>query len=1515
MGGSSLRQSYELMEFAHTWLHRLGVDVETWHQSLGRTKQRFEEAAPEVLYTKVLHRSSNLRILCLVLRDERTLSPASLRTFEQSFDSYVPGLYVRVSLSDGDDEALELDRQRELIPWIQESIGEQLDPVCACFWKSSELERKPEGWSVNLPLDTHDVCIDQIREVAAQVVYELLQDQTPFSITIDRPAEVSKLPGREERLSELMNETLPEPLKPLPVEHTNNNEKPTRRSYHKVGQDGVLWGRFPKDIKTIKIRDFDLELRDAMLEGEVANLETRVVRQGDSLLVKFSLYSREGSIDAQFFMKVDRANEIELLDKFQNGDFVKVFAEPKINSFSFRQELMADVKGMMILPQPERRRDDAPKKRVELHCHTSYSQRDAMSKPASLVRLAHEFGHPAIAITDHGVVQAFPELITEHDRLKRSGEPVPKLIYGMEGYLVNDGPTFIFGKEEGWDLGDSFVAFDLETSGLDSAKDRIIEVGAVRYERNEAGHFRETESFHELCDPGFTPEPIIFELTGLSEMDLVGKRTPHEVIRDFKDFLGEDPIVAHNGLFDLGFLRHEGFRVDEQNEAPIKFNPVLIDTLEWARLALPKAGRHRLQDVAEHFGIQQDVKHRAVEDARTAAEVMLELWRNENGLEVQAIETKYGHLPLSEVNSQRARSFHIVHLAKTRLGLYHLYHLVSLSHIKSFYHRPRIPRSDLRYYQAGLIIGAACEAGEVFRAVLSAWQKHQGNAALVEQSFNHRDWFELLKLYDYLEIQPTINNHFLLRQAGNYVDREEDLEELNRLIVKLAKRYKKLVVATCDAHFMHAEDEIYRRMMLIHLDFSDAHHELPLYFRTTEEMLDAFAYLGTETAYEVVVEATNKIADRVEPDLRPFPEGHFPPIIASAPDSVRRLVEETAIAAYGRNSADDGPGDQLPGLVVDRIDRELTSIIENGFAIMYYIAHLLVKKSNEDGYIVGSRGSVGSSLIATFCGITEVNPLPPHYRCPTCHWSHFDESGTYGSGFDLPRKACPKCGAELLRDGQDIPFETFLGFSGDKQPDIDLNFSGEYQAIAHAYTRELFGVDFTYRAGTITTYAEKNALGIVRSYLEKEGRIERFAEQRRLAAGIDGVKNSTGQHPGGIVVIPDNREIFDFTPIQYPANDQTASMYTTHFDFHALEETILKLDILGHIDPTMLKVLSDYTGVDVMNIPIPDEKVMSLFTSTEALGIPDGTAPWNTSTLGIPELGTFMARGMVDETKPTRFYDLVQLMGLSHGTDVWRGNAQELIKDGTCTIDEVIGCRDSIMTNLIYQGLPSKAAFDIMEHVRKGKGLTEDEEALMVHHGVPEWYIESCKKIKYMFPKAHAAAYVISSLRIAWFKVYHPVSYYAAYFTVRAREFDAVSMLQSSDQVMTELRRLHQNRGQLKDRDLKVYYILELVAEMQLRGIEFLPIDIEHSDAYYFRPEGENKIRPPFDCITGFSGNMAQALVEARAQGAFRSKSELAERAGLGQSSIDLLDAFHVLDGLPDSPQIDLFEFLGEGAE
>lgn len=1507
------------MEFTHAWLLRLGVDVEDWHKSLGRTKVRFEEAAPEVLHSKVLHRSSNLRILSLLLRDVRSLSPASLRTFEQSFDAYVPGLYVRLSLSDGDDLALEPDRQRELIPWVQESISEQLDPVCACFWKSSTLERSTEGWVINLPVDTHDVCVDQIKDVSESVIFELLHDKSPILINIDRPAEVSRRPSREERLREVMNEELPD--KPAPkmdlskMDLTSNQEKPARRTYHRVGQDGVLWGRFPKDVQTIPIRDFNLELRDALLEGEVANLETREVRQGDSYLVKFSLYSRTGSIDAQFFMKVERASEIELFDKFQNGEYVRVFAEPKINSFSFRQELMADIKGMMVLPQPERRRDDAPRKRVELHCHTSYSQRDAMSKPATLLRLAHEFGHPAIAVTDHGVVQAFPELIAEHDRLKRSGEPVPKLIYGMEGYLVNDGPTFLFGKEEDWILGDSFVAFDLETTGLDSAKERIIEVGAVRYERDESGRFIEADSFHELCDPGFTPEPIIFEITGLSEMDLVGKREPHEVIEDFKTFLGDDPVVAHNGLFDLGFLRHEGFRVEEGTEAPIKFNPVLIDTLEWARLALPNSKRHRLQDVAEHFLIEQDIKHRAVEDARTSAQVFLALWSTENERDLQEIERDYGHLPLSEVNSQRAKSYHIVHLAKTRLGLYHLYRLVSLSHLKTFYHRPRVPRSELRYYQAGLITGAACEAGEVFRAVLSTWQKNQGNAELVEQSFNHSEWFELLKLYDYLEIQPTINNQFLLRQAGNYVEREEDLQAINRLIVKLARRYKKIIVATCDAHFMHAEDEIYRRMMLIHQGFSDAHHKLPLYFRTTEEMLDAFSYLGPETAYEVVVEATNKVAEMVEPDLRPFPEGHFPPIIDSASDSVRQLVQETATAAYGRNEADDGPGQELPKIVAERIDRELTSIIENGFAIMYYIAHLLVKKSNEDGYIVGSRGSVGSSLIATFCGITEVNPLPPHYRCPNCRWSYFDESGTYGSGFDLPSKACPECGTPLTREGQDIPFETFLGFTGDKQPDIDLNFSGEYQAIAHAYTRELFGDDYTFRAGTITTYAEKNALGIVRSYLEKEGRVEPFAEQRRLAAGIDGVKNSTGQHPGGIVVIPDNREIFDFTPIQFPANDQQASMYTTHFDFHALEETILKLDILGHIDPTMLKVLSDYTGVDVMTIPIPDEKVMSLFTSTEALGIPDGTAPWNTSTLGIPELGTFMARGMVDETKPTRFYDLVQLMGLSHGTDVWRGNAQELIKEGTCTIDEVIGCRDSIMTNLIYQGLPSKAAFDIMEHVRKGKGLTPEEEALMVHHEVPAWYIDSCKKIKYMFPKAHAAAYVISSLRIAWFKVYHPVAYYAAYFTVRAREFDAETMLGKPEQVMAELQRMFQNRGQLKDRELKIYYILELVAEMHLRGIEFLPIDIDASDAYYFRAEGENKIRPPFDSITGFSSNMAQALVDARKTGPFGSKSELAERAGLGQSAIDLLDSFHVLDGLPDSPQIDLFEFLGQGAD
>ncbi|HHX38177.1 MAG TPA: PolC-type DNA polymerase III, partial [Clostridiaceae bacterium] len=949
---------------------------------------------------------------------------------------------------------------------------------------------------------------------------------------------------------------------------------------------------------------------------------------------------------------------------------------------------------------------------------------------------------------------------------------------------------------------------------------------------------------------------------------------------------------------------HEGFRTAAENDPRIHFNPVAIDTVPLARHVMPELTRHRLNDVAAALHIPLENHHRALDDAICAGAIFANLYRRLAEPALKTLNRQLGQMDGALITRRKTPVHHIILLVRNYVGLYHLYRLVSESHIQFFNHRPRIPKSLLTYWRSGLILGSACEAGEIFRRVKKIYHQANSDYETAKSLLQQPAHKQLARYYDYLEIQPLTNNAYLLRVPDNGIESEEDLIDLNKLVVDLAALVKKPAVATCDSHFLEKEHGIYRDIMQTNMGFADAANQPDLYFRTTQEMIDCFAKdLGREIAYDLVVRNPRTIAASIQDDMRPFPDGSFPPLIESAAAEVETLTWETAHALYGREGA-------LPDIVTRRIERELKAIIDNGFAVMYFIAHKLVKKSNEDGYIVGSRGSVGSSLVASLCGITEVNPLVPHYRCIECRYTEFIETGEYGSGYDLPAKNCPDCGAELFRDGQDIPFETFLGFDGDKQPDIDLNFSGEYQPEAHRYVVEMFGATHTYRAGTIGSYAEKNAEGLVRGYLEKHQLQANRARIRQLASGLNGVKRTTGQHPGGIVVIPKEREVYDFTPVQFPANDFKAPMTTTHFDFNSMHDTILKLDILGHMDPTMLKMLSDITGQNVTEIPIPDEKVMSLFVSNAALGLEPGQTSTDAATLGLPELGTPLARDMIKETKPSRFYNLVQLMGLSHGTDVWKGNAQDLIRNGTCTIDEVIGCRDGIMTSLIHWGIPSKTAFDIMEKVRKGRGLTPEQETLMREKMIPEWYIDSCKKIKYMFPKAHAAAYSISSLRIAWFKVYHPEAFYAAYFTVRAaRQFDASIMCQPKTQIIQEMNRLKRlfHTDESTEKDKKTFELLELVEEMYARGIDFLPVDIMRSEASHFKVEGRGKVRPALDAIPGISPAMAEKIVKTREEGPFKSQEEVGQRCGLGTVALQALCDSGCLGDMPATNQIDLF--------
>ncbi|HHV42738.1 MAG TPA: PolC-type DNA polymerase III, partial [Clostridiaceae bacterium] len=919
---------------------------------------------------------------------------------------------------------------------------------------------------------------------------------------------------------------------------------------------------------------------------------------------------------------------------------------------------------------------------------------------------------------------------------------------------------------------------------------------------------------------------------------------------------------------------------------------------------LPKLESYNLELVAKVLGINPEVSHRAEADARTCGQVFIALLRRSGCSSIAELNEKYGRKSFETMRREKLGSSHIILLAQDELGLYNLYRLISKSHIDDFYYRPRIRKSWLRYFGAGLIKGSACSRGQVYATVLKLYRDSELNFDQALTKLAKPQYRSLASDYDYLEIQPLTNNYYLLQETDYPLRNEEDLKAMNRLIWELGKLSGRPVCATCDAHFLDQEDQIYRSILTYDMGFAEREKEPELYFRTTEEMLKEFSYLGKDNAYKAVITNPNKIADKIKAGLLPFPAGSFPPVIEQAEEVLNERTWCQAQDIYGRDGV-------LPEQVATRINKELDSICDNGFAVMYYITSELVRQSNADGYIVGSRGSVGSSLVATLCGITEVNPLPPHYVCPECHYTEFDESGAYGSGYDLPARDCPDCNTVLTREGQDIPFETFLGFEGNKQPDIDLNFSGEYQARAHKFIEDMFGEDYTFRAGTISGYAEKNSSAMVRNYYEQHERTCNQAETKRLAAGISGVKRTTGQHPGGIVIVPREREIYDFTPIQYPADKSETGVITTHFDFNAMHDTILKLDILGHDDPSMLKMLGDITGVDVQAIPIPDPDVMALFQSTEVLGIPEEESSIGSAVIGIPEMGTFAARRMIAETKPVRYYDLVQISGLSHGRGVWAGNAQDLIRDGICTINEVIGCRDSIMTSLIYAGIPNKTAFDIMERVRKGRGLLPEHEAEMREHDIPEWYIDSCKKIQYMFPKAHAVAYTISSLRIAWFKVHRPEAYYCAYFTVRADEFDSSLMCRPEHEVR-RIRRELRAGGRLDAREQKHYYILELVEEMLQRGIKFLPITIEDSEANEFFAPEPGKIRPPLSAIPGVSAAQAEQIVAARLETSFKTHDDLARRAGVGPAVIAALQEAGALGDLPESDQIDIFSLLEE---
>lgn len=1214
----------------------------------------------------------------------------------------------------------------------------------------------------------------------------------------------------------------------------------------------------------VKVIDLSVDSGKICLDGEIINMDSRELKSG-KLLITFDLYDGSSTITCKVFAEAEKAGAMK--GRLKGAKGVKVAGTAQYDPFAKELGVIANVIIESTGIKRAERKDNSEVKRVELHMHTQMSQMDGISATKDLIKRAMKWGMKSIAITDHGVVQAFPDA---HKLLGRDN-PDMKVLYGVEAYLVPDRtPSVSFSK--GQDLDTTYCVLDLETTGLSFRTEKITEIGVMKVKGGEV-----LEEFSCFVNPEKPIPQKVVEVTNITDDMVKDAETIDVVMPKLLDFLGDSVLVAHNADFDIGFLKYNA------KELGYELNNTYLDTLRLAKDLFPDYKKYKLGIIAENLGIKVEVAHRALDDVDTTVKVfrvMLDMLRERGVKTLDDIDTTNN----SKADYKKLPSYHAIILAKNYVGLKNLYKLVSYSHLDYFYKKPRILKSLYRKYSDGLILGSACEAGELYRAIVAGKSDEEIEAIAGD--------------YDYLEIQPVGNNMFMVRNG--VVPDVEALQDINRKIVALGEKLGKLVVATGDVHFLDPEDEIYRRILEAGQGYDDADQQAPLYLRTTEEMLKEFEYLGEEKAYEVVVTNTNKIADMCEP-ISPISPEKCPPHIDGCEETIREIAYNKAHELYG---------DPLPEIVQNRLDKELESIIKNGFSVMYIIAQKLVWKSNADGYLVGSRGSVGSSFAAYMTGITEVNSLQPHYRCPNCKYSDFTDYG-YKNGFDLPDKDCPKCGAKLAKDGMDIPFETFLGFDGDKEPDIDLNFSGEYQAKAHRYTEVIFGKGTTFKAGTVGTIADKTAFGYVRKYYEERGIPVANAEVLRIAQGCTGIKRTTGQHPGGIIVVPKGREIFEFTPIQHPADDPNSDIITTHFDYHSIDQNLLKLDILGHDDPTMIRMLQDITGIDPKEIPLDDKETMSIFSSTKALGVTPEQIHSEVGTYGVPEFGTKFVRGMLLDTRPTTFEELLRISGLSHGTDVWLNNAQSLINEGTIKLSEAICTRDDIMIYLMKQGLPPKKAFKIMEFVRKGKPSKDPEgwkehEEFMREYKIPEWYIGSCKKIKYMFPKAHAAAYVTMAFRIAWFKVHIPKAYYTAFFTIRADEFDADIMCHGEERVKNKMKEIELAGNSATTKDKNMYAILELVLEMYERGINFLPIDLYHSHATKFLVEDEG-IRPPLNSIPGLGSVAAIGIDEAKKDGKFMSIDDMKIRSKIGKSVIELLEKAGCLKGMSQSNQMSLF--------
>ena len=1236
----------------------------------------------------------------------------------------------------------------------------------------------------------------------------------------------------------------------------------------------VIYGRDFEE-ESMEIEKIDGPIGEVVIRGKILSVDTREIRNEKTIII-FSVTDFTDTIVLKIFARNDDVPE--LLKEISGGKFVRVKGVATIDKFDSELTIGSIVGIKKCADFTTVRMDTSVEKRIELHCHTKMSDMDGVSDVKDIVKRAMKWGHKAIAITDHGDVQAFPD----------ANHTVPsdsdfKVIYGVEAYLVDDLKGMVTDSQN-QDLDADYVVFDLETTGFSPETNRIIEIGAVKVQNGKI-----VDKFSTFVNPQ-VPIPFrIEQLTSINDSMVIDAPVIADILPEFMKFCEGCVMVAHNADFDMSFIKKNCQRLD------IPCKPTIVDTVALARVLLPNLNRFKLDTVAKALGVSLENHHRAVDDAGCTAEIFvkfIEMLRD-RGMstldEVNAMGTS------SVQNVQKMPTYHAIILATCDQGRTNLYKLISLAHIKYYHRRPRIPKSEFIRYRDGLLIGSACEAGELYRAILNGRPEEEIS--------------RLVNFYDYLEIQPLGNNAFLVRDEDSPVASNDDLIEINKKIVRLGEQFHKPVVATCDVHFLDPEDEIYRRIIMAGQGFKDADEQAPLFLRTTEEMLKEFAYLGSEKAEEVVITNTNRIADMCE-KISPVRPDKCPPVIENSDQMLRDICYNKAHKMYG---------DPLPEIVQERLDRELNSIISNGYAVMYIIAQKLVWKSNEDGYLVGSRGSVGSSFVATMSGITEVNPLHAHYLCKHCQYSDFDsdlvKSFSGRSGCDMPDKLCPRCGKPLSKEGFDIPFETFLGFKGNKEPDIDLNFSGEYQSKAHKYTEVIFGEGQTFKAGTIGTLADKTAFGYVKNYYEERGVHKRNCEIDRIVLGCVGVRRTTGQHPGGIVVLPMGEQIYTFTPVQHPANDMTVDITTTHFDYHSIDHNLLKLDILGHDDPTMIRMLQDLTGVDPTQIPLDDKAVMSLFQDTSALGItPDDLVNCQLGALGIPEFGTDFAMGMLIDTQPKEFSDLVRIAGLSHGTDVWLGNAQTLIQEKKATISTAICTRDDIMIYLISMGLDSEESFKIMENVRKGivaKGKCDkwpEWKQDMIDHNVPDWYIWSCEKIKYMFPKAHAAAYVMMAWRIAYCKVFYPLAYYAAYFSIRATAFSYELMCQGKEKLEGYMHEYEKRKDELSKKEQDTYKDMRLVQEMYARGFEFLPLDIYKSEPHHFQIV-DGKLLPALNTIDGLGDNAAVAIAEAAKDGIFLSKDDFRERTKVSKTTIELMSDLGLFGDMPESNQLSLFDF------